>query len=102
MRVFLTLLLTLFALPVLANDWDALREPGAVAIMRHALAPGGGDPAGFDVTDCATQRNLDDRGRDQARAIGAALRERGFTFGRVLTSQWCRCRDTATLSLIHI
>lgn len=97
MRVFLTLLLTLFALPVLANDWDALREPGAVAIMRHALATGGGDLASFDVTDCATQRNLDDRGRDQARAIGAALRERGFTFDRVLTSQWCRCRDTATL-----
>jgi phosphohistidine phosphatase SixA len=65
--------------------------------MRHALAPGGGDPAGFDVDDCATQRNLDDRGRAQAEAIGAALRARGHTFDTVLTSQWCRCRDTATL-----
>ena len=81
----------------LANDWDALRQPGAIAIMRHALAPGGGDPAGFDVTDCATQRNLDDRGRAQARRIGAALRDRGFAFDAVLTSQWCRCRDTAEL-----
>jgi len=97
MRILLTLLLSLFTLPVLADDWDALRAPGAVAIMRHALAPGGGDPVDFDVTDCATQRNLDDRGRDQARAIGAALQERGFAFDRVLTSQWCRCRDTATL-----
>ncbi len=97
MRLILTLLLTLLPLGVLADDWDALREPGAVAIMRHALAPGGGDPANFDVTDCTTQRNLDDRGRDQATRIGAALRDRGFTFDTVLTSQWCRCRDTATL-----
>ncbi|MGA9433796.1 MAG: histidine phosphatase family protein [Roseobacter sp.] len=97
MRFILTLLFTLLPTLALANDWDALSEPGAVAIMRHALAPGGGDPANFDIADCTTQRNLDDRGRDQARAIGAALRDRGFTFDRVLTSQWCRCRDTATL-----
>lgn len=97
MRLILTLLFTLLPTLALANDWDALSEPGAVAIMRHALAPGGGDPANFDIADCTTQRNLDDRGRDQARAIGAALRDRGFTFDRVLTSQWCRCRDTATL-----
>ncbi|MGA9253714.1 MAG: histidine phosphatase family protein [Roseobacter sp.] len=97
MRLILTLLFTLLPTLALANDWDSLSEPGAVAIMRHALAPGGGDPANFDIADCTTQRNLDDRGRDQARAIGAALRDRGFTFDRVLTSQWCRCRDTATL-----
>jgi phosphohistidine phosphatase SixA len=93
MKYLLALLPTL----ALANDWEALDQPGAHAIMRHALAPGGGDPAGFDVTDCATQRNLDDRGRDQARRIGEALRERGFTFDTVLTSQWCRCRETAEL-----
>lgn len=82
---------------VWANDWDALNEPGAIAVMRHALAPGTGDPANFDVNDCATQRNLDDRGREQARRIGAAFRDRGITFDRVLTSQWCRCRETAQL-----
>lgn len=97
MRLILTLLFTVLPTFALANDWEALNEPGAVAIMRHALAPGGGDPAYFDISDCTTQRNLDDRGRDQARAIGAALRDRGFTFDKVLTSQWCRCRDTATL-----
>ena len=97
MKTFLVPLLMLLSLPAFADDWDALRAPGAVAIMRHALAPGGGDPANFDVTDCSTQRNLDDRGRDQAARIGAALRDRGFTFDTVLTSQWCRCRDTATL-----
>jgi phosphohistidine phosphatase SixA len=64
-------------------------------MMRHALAPGGGDPANFDVNDCTTQRNLDERGREQARRIGAALRERGIAFDRVLSSHWCRCIDTA-------
>lgn len=65
--------------------------------MRHALAPGTSDPAGFDVTDCSTQRNLDDRGRAQAQAIGKALKAQGITFDVIYTSQWCRCRDTATL-----
>ena len=81
----------------LANDWEALKEPGTIAIMRHALAPGTGDPAGFRLEDCATQRLLDARGRAQARQIGAALRDAGLRFDRVLTSQWCRTRETATL-----
>lgn len=97
MRNLFTLALCLFPTLALANGWDALREPGAVAIMRHALAPGTGDPAQFDVTDCATQRNLDDRGRAQAQAMGAALKARGITFDAVYTSQWCRCRETAEL-----
>ncbi|MFZ5962033.1 histidine phosphatase family protein [Thalassococcus sp. BH17M4-6] len=82
---------------VAANDWEALEQPGAFAIMRHALAPGTGDPAAFDLDDCSTQRNLDDAGSEQARRIGAAFRERGIAFDAVLTSQWCRCRDTAQL-----
>lgn len=65
--------------------------------MRHALAPGTGDPANFDIEDCSTQRNLDDRGRAQARAIGRMLRDEGILFDQVLTSQWCRCRETAEL-----
>ncbi|SHJ15670.1 Histidine phosphatase superfamily (branch 1) [Palleronia salina] len=80
-----------------ANDWDRLSEPGVMAIMRHALAPGTGDPANFTLGDCSTQRTLDERGRDQARRLGAALRERGIRFDRVLTSQWCRSRETAEL-----
>lgn len=91
--------LVLACLPALAaaNDWAALKEPGTLAIMRHALAPGASDPRGFTLGDCTTQRNLDARGRAQARAIGAAFRERGVTFDTVFTSQWCRCRDTARL-----
>ena len=74
-----------------------LSQPGVVAIMRHALAPGTGDSATFALDDCSTQRNLDARGRAQARAIGAAIRAAGVTVERVLSSQWCRCRDTARL-----
>ena len=72
-----------------------LSEPGIVAILRHAFAPGTGDPATFALNDCTTQRNLDAQGRAQARKIGAAIRAAGVTVGRVVTSQWCRCRDTA-------
>lgn len=80
-----------------ANDWDALDRPGAIAIMRHALAPGTGDPSGFTLGDCTTQRNLSERGREQARRIGAAFRERDIEFSQVLSSQWCRARETAEL-----
>jgi phosphohistidine phosphatase SixA len=81
----------------LANDWEAVSQPGAIAIMRHALAPGTGDPPNLTIGDCSTQRNLDQRGRSQAQAIGAAFRERGIVFDVVFSSQWCRTRETAEL-----
>ena len=97
-RFLLSCLVVLIgALSATAADFSSLAQPGAKAIMRHALAPGGGDPAGFVIGDCATQRNLDERGRKQAREIGAAMRNAGVRFDRVLTSQWCRCRETAEL-----
>ncbi len=74
-----------------------LKQPGVHAIMRHALAPGFGDPAEFQLNVCNTQRNLDERGRQQAKAVGSALKASGIAFDRVLTSQWCRCRETADL-----
>ena len=74
-----------------------LSRPGIVAIVRHAHAPGTGDSAAFALDDCTTQRNLDVQGREQAREIGAAIRAAGVSVDRVLTSQWCRCRDTARL-----
>jgi phosphohistidine phosphatase SixA len=80
-----------------AQDFSSLKQPGVVALMRHALAPGTGDPANFDIEDCSTQRNLDDRGRAQARRIGQMMREAGVGFDRIWTSQWCRSRDTAVL-----
>ena len=80
-----------------AGDLSQLKQPGVVALMRHALAPGTGDPSEFALGDCATQRNLDARGRDQARRTGQALRAAGVAFDQIWTSQWCRTRDTAHL-----
>lgn len=79
---------------------DALAElarPGHALILRHALAPGFGDPPQFRLGDCATQRNLDAAGREQARALGARLREAGIREAKVYSSQWCRCLETARL-----
>ena len=80
-----------------AEALQRLTEPRSHAILRHAIAPGTGDPANFALGDCTTQRNLDDRGRAQARAIGAAFRNAGITVDHVLTSQWCRSAETARL-----
>ena len=77
--------------------WAALKS-GAVVLFRHANAPGTGDPPGMRLGDCATQRNLDDAGRVQARRIGQAFRDRGIEVGRVLTSRWCRASETAELA----
>ena len=81
-----------------ANAWKALQAGGHVALMRHADAPGGfGDPPGFRVDDCATQRNLSDKGRADAAKIGARLHREGIAFEKILSSPWCRCIDTAAL-----
>jgi phosphohistidine phosphatase SixA len=81
-----------------ADAWKALRAGGHVALMRHADAPGGvGDPPGFRVDDCATQRNLSEKGRADAAAIGVRLQSEGIAFEKILSSPWCRCIDTAEL-----
>ncbi len=79
--------------------WSALARPGAIVLVRHAYAPGVGDPPGMRLDDCATQRNLDEQGRDQARRLGERLRARGIRVEAVLNSPWCRTRDTAWLML---
>ena len=66
-----------------------------VLFLRHALAPGFGDPAHFRIDDCTTQRNLDDVGRAQARAIGDYMQENRIAPDVILSSRWCRCQDTA-------
>ena len=81
-----------------ADAWKALRAGGHVALMRHADAPGGvGDPPGFRVEDCATQRNLSAKGRADAEKIGSRLKVEGIAFEEILSSPWCRCIDTAKL-----
>jgi phosphohistidine phosphatase SixA len=76
---------------------ERLKNGGHILLIRHAFAPGSGDPAVFTIGDCATQRNLDENGRIQARNIGHWLRERGIASARVYSSQWCRCLETANL-----
>jgi phosphohistidine phosphatase SixA len=81
-----------------ADIWTQLRgESGLVVLLRHAIAPGGGDPPGFRLGDCATQRNLSAEGRAQARAIGEQFIRRQIPVAGVQTSRWCRARETARL-----
>lgn len=75
----------------------ALTDGQHVLMIRHADAPGFSDPPGIKLGDCSTQRNLGDRGRHQARALGAWLRQQGIASADVLSSPWCRCMDTAEL-----
>lgn len=92
-------LLSLLPLTTYANTatWQALQEGGLVILMRHSLAPGIGDPPGFVLEDCDTQRNLSSEGRAHAVAAGQALRERGVAIDAVYSSQWCRALETAEL-----
>lgn len=75
---------------------DEENETYAV-LLRHAIAPSTGDPANFQLDDCSTQRNLSEEGRQQARAIGQAFRDRNIPVKQVFSSQWCRCLETAEL-----
>ena len=96
-------ILGLMALAVMNSHADQgdlvkqMKSGGHILMIRHAYAPGSGDPVHFKIGDCATQRNLDNRGRTQARAIGDWLRSKGIKDANVYSSQWCRCLETAKL-----
>lgn len=81
----------------IARLWRLAASPGHFVLIRHATAPGNGDPAGFDIENCATQRLLSEAGRAEARAIGVEFRDNGIPRARVLSSRWCRCHETAQL-----
>lgn len=106
MRFLGCLLICLFGLSTLAmagvvsdqaDMFERMKTGGHILMLRHAFAPGTGDPTNFQIGDCSTQRNLDDRGREQASAIGKLLRSKGISSARVYSSQWCRCYETAEL-----
>lgn len=83
-----------------SNDpllWNALRTEGHIALMRHAVAPGTGDPQDIVLGDCTTQRNLSAAGQTQARQIGDRFRANGIEKAHVSSSEWCRCLETAEL-----
>lgn len=95
---FMVVAWTLAIAPASAADVLAqLAQPGRVLMLRHALAPGVGDPPRFKLGDCTTQRNLDATGRGQAVALGRRLAKAGIPSARVYSSQWCRTLETARL-----
>ncbi|WP_251374381.1 histidine phosphatase family protein [Polynucleobacter sp. MWH-Aus1W21] len=95
--ILISALLALVALPVSANLASSLSDGQYVLLMRHADAPGYGDPAGYQLDKCSTQRNLGDRGKKQAMLIGQWLTNQGIASAKVISSPWCRCIDTAKL-----
>ena len=108
MRGFILALVTVLALTLIPHNasakslaiWDSLQGTnpnGYVLLMRHALAPGVGDPANLRVGDCSTQRNLNDQGRQDARDIGQWIKRREVRILRVESSRWCRAKETAKL-----
>lgn len=95
--------ISLLSTPVAGSNnealWELLQAGGQVVVIRHALTePGVGDPPGFRLDDCQTQRNLSAVGREEAKRIGAAFQTRGVPIGQVLSSRWCRCLETARLA----
>ena len=75
--------------------WTEARKGDNVILIRHALAPGGGDPDGFNINDCKTQRNLNEAGVNQSKKIGKIFRDNKIPIDIILSSEWCRCKDTA-------
>jgi phosphohistidine phosphatase SixA len=88
---------TLMTLPAQADLAKDLNDGQHVLLMRHADAPGFGDPPGYQLDKCSTQRNLGELGKKQSQVIGQWLKGQGITSAKVLSSPWCRCLDTARL-----
>ncbi len=77
---------------------NSLKNGKKVVFIRHAIAPGNGDPDNFDILDCSTQRNLNEKGRDQSKKIGEFFKSNKILFDKVLSSEWCRCKDTGIIA----
>ena len=83
------------------NLLNQLREGGKLIFIRHAYAPGGGDPDNFNLNDCSTQRNLNSQGRLQAKNIGEFFEKNNIKIEYVLSSEWCRCKETAKIAFTN-
>ena len=80
------------------NMISELKKGGKIIFIRHAYAPGGGDPNNFDINDCDTQRNLNDEGRLQSKKIGDFFKKNEISIEKVYSSEWCRCKETASIA----
>ena len=102
MRSLLVWSMLLLSAPAFAGEalWTALKSTHHFVLMRHSLAPGYGDPDGFQMKDCQTQRNLNETGRQQSRKIGDLFKSHGIVEALIYSSQWCRCLETARLLAI--
>jgi len=78
-----------------------LKNGGNLIFIRHAYAPGGGDPENFEINDCSTQRNLNDRGRLQSKEIGNFFIKEKIPVDQVLSSEWCRCKETSEIAFLN-
>ena len=80
-----------------ANDKviTSLKEGGKLVFIRHALAPGNGDPENFELKNCSTQRNLNNIGIEQSKRIGSIFKKNDIKIDNIFSSEWCRCKDTA-------
>ena len=96
---FFLLILLSFNISIKANSNDKiqslLKEGEKLIFIRHAVAPGGGDPVDFDILRCETQRNLSKEGIAQSKNIGKFFSENNIKIDKVLSSEWCRCKQTA-------
>jgi phosphohistidine phosphatase SixA len=92
---YLILSLFIFNTQSLATNWNPAKEGNKIILIRHSIAPGGGDPEGFNIDDCTTQRNLNQAGIEQSKRIGNLFKDKNIPIDQVLSSQWCRCKDTA-------
>ena len=99
---YLIIILTSLNTPIKAdlntNLLNQLEDGGKLIFIRHAYAPGGGDPDNFNLNDCSTQRNLNYEGRKQAKYIGEFFKKNKIKIDKVLSSEWCRCKETARIA----
>ena len=99
---YLIIILTSLTTPIKAdlntNLLNQLEDGGKLIFIRHAYAPGGGDPDNFNLNDCSTQRNLNYEGREQAKYIGEFFKKNKIKIDKVLSSEWCRCKETAKIA----
>ena len=97
-KIFIFIIFSLFISSNSFSETESIKDlqkGGKIVLIRHALAPGGGDPPEFKLDDCTTQRNLDSEGINQSKKIGLFFKNINIKIDKILSSEWCRCKDTA-------